>query len=82
MSVFRITGQRPDRGSAVSTGAAMRSAVATSRPKRPVNCARKFPVPCEQRVFSRKSRVLASWISSTEKPWAPASSTVALRRFG
>jgi len=76
MSVLRITGQRPDKAAGCVSSAQSCPASATDREKRSTSCLRKLPVPCEQRLFSRK--VLSpSRNSKTEKPWLPMFTTVA-----
>ena len=58
MSVFRMTGQRPDSGAASVTVAASAAAASTVRSKRSTSWRRKLPVPCEQR------RVLAEHLDA------------------
>ena len=45
MSVFKITGQRPESTAGFSTGAASRLASSTVSENRSTSCRRKLPVP-------------------------------------
>ena len=77
MSLLRITGQRPESGAAPSTAAASSLASSIVSEKRSTSWRRKLPVPCEQRLFSRKTSRPLARSSSTEKPWLPMETTVA-----
>ena len=76
MSVFRMTGQRPDNAAACSTSAQSALASSTVSENRSVNCRRKLPVPCEQRLFSRNTSRPFDRTSRTENPWLPTDTSV------
>ena len=76
MSVFKMTGQRPESGAALGTAVQSSEACSMVRLKRSTSWRRKLPVPCEQREFSRNTSAPFGRSSSTEKPWAPMETTV------
>ncbi len=75
MSVFRMTGQRPESGAASGTASASAAASSTDNPNRSTSWRRKFPVPWAQRAFSRHDAP-PSRASSTATPRLPMLTTV------